>query len=157
MIIEACNKGRTSIEIAESNNISSTSVNNMYNEEVNVSRKQLSEVICIDEFQAPVIEGKYAFIMVDPISSNIIDILPSKRQQYLFHYFYNISKEERNVVKYIITDLCDGYKTVIRTLFPLAKHIADRFHWIRLVIQAVQKNKNRSNEIPFKCRNQRNK
>ncbi len=137
-IIESCNKSRTVLDVSYSTNTSTTTVNRIYDKETHVERGQLSEIVCIDEFRAPVLEGKLAFIMVDPVSGTIIDILPSRKQQYLYNYFYHIDKEERKKVKYVVTDLCPVYVNVIKEMFPKAKHIADRFHWIRIVVNAVQ-------------------
>lgn len=137
-IHKECNYGRTMIDVATTNNVSDTTVNNIYNENIDVERNQLSEIICFDEFKGPATEGKLIFIIVNPIDNEVIDILPSRKQTYLIEYFSKIDIKEREKVKYIVTDLCPVYLYIIKYMFPNARHIADRFHWIRLVTNAVQ-------------------
>ena len=69
--------------------------------------------------------------MGDPLSGDILDILPSRKQEYIYSYFNQIPKEERFSVKYVVSDMFESYRTVVRELFINAIHIADRFHWIR--------------------------
>lgn len=137
-IKKECSYGRTIIDVAYTNNVSDTTVNNIYNENVEIERNPLSEIICIDEFKGPAIEGKLIFIIVNPIDNEVIDILPSRKQTYLIDYFKKIDIKEREKVKYVVTDLCPVYLYIIKSMFPKAKHIADRFHWIRLITNAVQ-------------------
>lgn len=137
-IINDCNKGRTIVDVSETNHISETTVNKTISDNVTVERLPLTKIVCIDEFTAPVLDGKLAFIIVDPLSSSILDILPSRKQPYLYHYFSNIKSEELDSVEYIVSDLCPVYVNVIKDMFPKACHIVDRFHWLRLIINAVQ-------------------
>ena len=137
-IIKECNYGRNTIDVAKTNKVSDTTVNKVYGEIVDVKRNELSEIICMDEFSGPATEGKLVFIMVNPVDNQIIDILPSRKQTYLIDYFSKIDKKEREKVKYVVTDLCPVYIRVIKIMFPNAKHIADRFHWIRIIINAIQ-------------------
>ena len=65
-------------------------MNNIYNENVEIERNPLSEIICIYEFKGPAIEGKLIFIIVNPIDNEVIDILPSRKQTYLIDYFKKI-------------------------------------------------------------------
>ena len=65
-------------------------MNNIYNENVEIERNPLSEIICIYEFKGPTIEGKLIFIIVNPIDNEVIDILPSRKQTYLIDYFKKI-------------------------------------------------------------------
>lgn len=137
-IVKECNYGRNVIDVALTNGVSDTTINTIYGDIVNVKRKELPEIICMDEFSGPSTDGKLIFIMVDPVKSEIIDLLPSRKQTYLMDYFYKIEKKERERVKYVVTDLCPVYVNVIKNMFPKAKHIADRFHWIRIITNAVQ-------------------
>lgn len=40
----------------------------------------LPRVISFDEFKADTAEGKYAFILNDPIHKKVLDILPSRKK-----------------------------------------------------------------------------
>ncbi len=99
-------------------------------------RGKLTRIICIDEFKASTIAGEYAFVIGDPISGKIIDILPSRKQDYIYYYFQSIPDEERFNVKYIVTDLFESYKSIAETLFWKSIHIADRFHWIKPIVNS---------------------
>ncbi len=132
-IVLSCNKGRTIVDVLESLNVTTTTVNNVYDKVTDIERNKLTEVICIDEFKAPVREGKLAFVIIDPYTGSTIDVLPSRRQEYLYNYFNKIPKEERETVKYVVTDLCSVYLNVRKECFIKAIHIVDRFHWIKIM------------------------
>lgn len=135
MIFE-CKDRKSFKTIANDLNVSSATVLKAFNDNVCVDRKTMSRVICIDEFSADTEYGKYALSIGDPETGDILDILPSRTQEYIYHYFNNISLEERNKVKFVITDLCESYRSVVRSLFFKSIHIADRFHWIKLTTNA---------------------
>lgn len=138
IIQEAKNK-QSFKDIAIRCNISQTSTINTFSNSVSISRNELTEIICIDEFKANTEFGKYAFIMADPLTSKIIDVLPSRTQEYIYHYFNQIEPKERFKVKYLVSDMYESFRTVKRELFTDAIHIADRFHWIRCATEAFNK------------------
>ncbi len=99
----------------------------------------MTRIICIDEFKANTIAGKYALIIGDPESGEILDILESRLQDYIYHYFNTIDSSERLSVEYVVTDLSESYRTICRNLFGKSIHIADRLHWIKLTTKAFNK------------------
>ena len=68
-----------------------------------------------------------------------IDVLESRYKHNLCEYFDKFSYAERSKVKYVIMDLWASYKNIAKTYFPSAKIIADRFHYSRYIVQAVDK------------------
>jgi transposase len=56
---------------------------------------------------------------------------------YLREYFANINTLEINKVKIVISDMYDGYSTIISHYFKSAIHIVDMFHVIRLLTTAI--------------------
>ena len=126
-------------DISLESNISDTTVINEFKEHISNYRCKLTSIICIDEFKASTIAGEYALIIGDPISGKILDILPSRKQDYIYDYFQTISLEERESVKYVVTDLFESYRTIVTNLFRNSIHIADRFHWIKLTTEAFNK------------------
>ena len=127
-------------EIANHNNVSIQSVINIFDKYVNEDRLAFPEVICIDEFKnLKSARGKYAFLIYDPLDHNIIDILPDRRIDHLEYYFNHISVLERNNVKYIISDMYEGYRSIIKYYFPNATHVIDAFHYSRYVYDAFNK------------------
>lgn len=126
-------------DISTRTNVSQTTVSNEFKQNIHNYRCKLTRIICIDEFKASTIAGKYALIIGDPETGKILDILPSRLQEYIYYYFNTIDKSERLSVKYVVTDLFDSYRTICKNLFWDSIHIADRFHWIRLTTEAFNK------------------
>ena len=99
------------------------------------NQKNLPKVISFDEFKADTEEGKYAFILNDPIHKKVLDVLPSRKKERLIQYF--TYTENRRSVEYIISDMYEPYLLVQKTMFPHAKYIVDKFHYIRYVMKAL--------------------
>lgn len=124
--------------IAEKNRVSITTV---INELLEISEGiedyvvNLPRVISFDEFKADTNEGKYAFILNDPIHKKVLDILPNRKKEYLIQYFLNI--KNRHSVEFVISDMYEPYLIVTRTMFPKAKYVVDRFHYITYIMDAL--------------------
>ena len=99
------------------------------------NQKNLPKVISFDEFKADTEEGKYAFILNDPIHKKVLDVLSSRKKERLIQYF--TYTENRRSVEYIISDMYEPYLLVQKTMFPHAKYIVDKFHYIRYVMKAL--------------------
>ena len=123
-------------DIAKENCLSETTISNEFRKQIFEYRCPLSEVICLDEFRSSTREGTFALIIGDPISGTILDILPSRKQDYIAYYLQTLKNDEISKVKYIVTDLNIAYRTIIQSYFPKAVHIADRFHVTQLVAKA---------------------
>ena len=126
--------------IAESNNITSGSVRKIlinamseYPEHI----KNLPKIISFDEFKADTNEGKYAFIVNDPIHRKALDILPERKKEYLIQYFTYC--ENRHSVEYVISDMYEPYLLVQQIMFPKAKYVVDKFHYTRYIMDALDK------------------
>ena len=100
-------------------------------------QKKLPKIISFDEFKADTDEGKYAFILTDPIHKKVLDILPSRQKERLIQYFTNT--ENRRSVEYIISDMYEPYLLVQKVMFPHAKYVVDKFHYIRYIMEALDK------------------
>ncbi len=103
--------------IARQLNIDTMTVINTFMDHFTFDRKELSEVICVDEFSANISsENKYACIIGDPVKKEIIDILPSSHLYYLEEYLSKIPKSERMKVKIANIDMRKVYKTVFQVI-----------------------------------------
>ena len=111
-------------------------ISKIFNNHITFLRHKLTVTLCFDEFRATTDAGKYAFIIGDPISGEIIDIIKTTTKDFLENYFNSIPFSERETVKNIVTDLFEPYRSIIHVFFPNAAHIADRFHWIRQATEA---------------------
>ena len=135
-IINECRRVQKFEDIGDRLNISASSVEREFDKNVYIDRLEMTRVIAIDEFKANTEYGKFALAIGDPVSGEIIDILPKKTQEYIQFHLNKLKQDELNTVEYYITDLCESYRTIHRIYFPNATHIADRFHWIKLATKA---------------------
>ena len=93
--------------------VKTPTVINIFMENFSFERKPFGEVICVDEFSAKIdSDNPYACIIGDPVSKEIIDILPSRHKSYLERYLDKIPKEERLNVKIVNIDMWNAYKEV---------------------------------------------
>jgi transposase len=90
---------------------------------------KLPKVLCVDEFKGP--NGKMCFIACDGETSEIITILDYKNSDKLAKYFSSYSKSNRNRVEFLSMDMNAGYNKLLKTVFPNAKLIIDRFHEVQ--------------------------
>jgi len=120
-------------------NISYPTIMRHMNRKFQPRRLKLPEVLSIDEFKNLKNGfGKYAFIMVDPIHRKLIDTFPNRRVDNLVRYFSKIPIQERLRVKIVISDLWDPYRRLVKTVFPRAKLVADKYHFIRQLYWGLQ-------------------
>ena len=123
--------------IAKKRNISIQSVIDIFESYIDFDRVPFGYVLCMDEFKnLKHTKGKYAFVMYDPNAHKINDILEDRIQNTIDSYLYNIDWHEKDKVKYVITDMNEGYRTIIRRHFVNATHIIDTFHFTRYVEDA---------------------
>ena len=123
--------------ISKENNISENTVRNILNESYFYPKyqKNLPKVISLDEFKADTNEGKYAFILNDPIHKKTLDILPSRKKEYLIQYFTHT--ENRHSVEFVISDMYEPYLLVTQIMFPKAKYVVDPFHYTTYIMKAL--------------------
>ena len=123
--------------IANENNISDNEVRNILIESFVYPdyQKNLPRVISIDEFKADTNEGKYAFILNDPIHKKTLDILPNRKKEYLIQYFTHT--ENRHSVEFVISDMYEPYLLVTQAMFPKAKYVVDPFHYTTYIMDAL--------------------
>lgn len=139
VIMEESKKKQSFKDVASRTNVSQTTISNEFRKNIHNYRCKLSRVVCIDEFKASTNLGKYALIIGNPLSGDILDILPSRLQDYIYHYFNTIDDSERLNVEFVVTDLFESYRTICKNLFWKSVHIADKFHWVKLTTEAFNK------------------
>ncbi|MEL5719893.1 ISL3 family transposase [Streptococcus agalactiae] len=124
-------------EIAEETGLSQTSILR-YLENLNLVRKQMPEVLCIDEFKGDSGGKKYQVNIADGKNHEILDILPSREKIYLESYFSKIKKEEREKVKYFVSDMSKTFKEIHDRYFPKSTYLVDKYHYIRQINWALE-------------------
>ena len=125
-------------QIAEDNNVSDDKVRNILKEAMKDYPnylKTLPQVISFDEFKADTSYGKYAFIVNDPIKKKVLDVLPNRKKDYLISYFTRVDNREN--VKYVISDMYEPYLLVTKAMFKNAKYVVDRFHYVTYIMDAL--------------------
>lgn len=152
----------TFTSVAKRYNLSVSTVINIFDEHVRISRRPLPECIGIDEVYAfKSHNSQYICVLVDIVDQKIIDILPSRHKNDLMNYFSLIPLEERAKVKHIAFDMWVTYKIVAKHVFPDITCSVDHFHIIQELNRrvdnvrlSVQKNyKNQIDELEKKKKN----
>lgn len=126
--------------IADKNRVSITTVENEMLDIISGIPKyiiNLPRVVSFDEFKADTQEGKYAFVLNDPIHKKVLDILPNRKKEYLLQYFTHC--KNRHSVEFVISDMYEPYLLVQQIMFPKAKYIVDKFHYTRYIMNALDK------------------
>ena len=95
----------------------------------------LPKIISFDEFKADTRDGKYAFVLNDPIHKKVLDILPNRKKECLIQYLTHC--KNRHSVEFVISDMYEPYLLVTQIMFPKAKYVVDRFHYITYIMDAL--------------------
>jgi len=133
----------TYTQIAKKYHVSVSTVVNLFDKHVQIDRKPFTPVLCLDEFYFNRhSKYKYAFIILDFETKQILDILESRWSVHLRDYFFHIDKKERDQVLYICTDMYQTYIDISKIYFKNASVCIDSFHVIKKIndhLDAVRK------------------
>lgn len=130
----------TFTDVARRYGISATSVINIFDKHVHISRRQLPECLALDEVYAfKSHDSDYVCVIMDYLDKKIVDVLPSRRKYNLLNYFMLIPLEERKKVKYVSFDMWETYRIVVKHVFPDACCITDHFHVIQELTRRVDR------------------
>ncbi len=128
----------TFTSVAKRYDVSKTTVINIFDKNIHVSRKPLPECLGIDEVYAfKSHDSPYVCVLVDCATREVVDILPSRKKDYLIKYFTLIPREERCNVKYVSFDMWHTYSVVSKLCFPNATAMIDHFHLIQELNRCV--------------------
>lgn len=78
---------------------------------------------------------EFASVIIDYPNKRMFEVVEGKTQDELYSSLHHI--EGRENVRNAIVDLCDPFKNFIRTHFPNARIVADKFHVLRLITPAL--------------------
>ena len=130
--------------VARKFHMSDTQIRNIFSSYVDLKRLSLTEFISIDEVYLNIDDShKYAFVIMDFASGQIIDIVSNRWTSTLEKYFLSIPREERLLVKGIISDAYKPYLESVPAFFPNACSILDSFHVISFLIRKLNDHLNR--------------
>lgn len=126
--------------IARKFKVSPSYVHGVFKRYVHMKRLPLSEILSIDEVHLKDDRnGKYALVLHDFMTSQPIDIIPSRRQNVTEAYFADIPISERRLVRYLITDMYKPFINYASKYFPNAVVAVDSFHVVHWIINEIQK------------------
>ena len=128
----------TSSSIASRFHVSDTHVLEVFDRYVKMDRLPLTDAICIDEVFLDMDEYcKYALVIQDFHTGDPIDLLRSRRANVTEPYFVSIPIEERNAVRYLISDMYNQYISYVDKYFPNAVSVVDSFHVIQWITRLI--------------------
>lgn len=128
----------TSSSIASRFHVSDTHVHEVFDRYVRMDRLPLTDAISIDEVFLDMDEYcKYALVIQDFHTGDPIDLLRSRRTNVTEPYFVSIPPEERNAVKYLISDMYNQYIAYVDKYFPNAVPVVDSFHVIQWITRLI--------------------
>lgn len=126
-------------QVAQRFHVSDSYVHQIFMKFVNLKRKPLTEYICIDEVYLNISKNcKYALVIMDFFTGDILDIIESRRQSYTEQYFLSIPIEERNRVKCICCDMYDPYINYTTKYFLHSIAITDSFHVLQWLLKMIR-------------------
>ncbi len=129
----------TFTDLAKKYFLSTNTILNLFDQYCPNKRVKISDVLCIDEFSnVRKSDNKYACMLLDFSSHKIVDIIKNRTLPYLRQYFSKQPLSLRDKVKYIITDMYDGYITIANEFFHNAVIVIDAFHYMTYFTNAIQ-------------------
>ena len=154
-------KKRSEKDIAIDNNVSPNTVERVidsyYELDNKVYKHTLPHVLSFDEFKSvKSADGAMSFQVCNGKNGKIIDIVENRKLNNLMKYFSRYSRESRMNVKVIVIDMYTPYISLIKTMFPNALIVIDKFHLIELISRSLNKTrinlmkKNNENYNKFK-------
>lgn len=123
--------------IAKNCNVSNNMVHRIL-DLISIPRLNLPEVLCIDEFKGNSGNHKYQCSLPYGLTHCVIDILPTRSIDFLYDYFKKIPKNERDKVKFFVSDMSKTFKSIKEKFFKNAIHISDKYHFIRQIQWALE-------------------
>lgn len=146
---------RTTASVARQFNLSDSTVHDIFSQYVDLLRLPLPQYISIDEVYLNISDdSKYAFVIMDFVTGQIVDIVHNRWTSTLEDYFYHIPLEERMNVKAVISDAYGPYKNLCDRFFPSAVPILDSFHVIKYITSKLN---SYVNEVLRRYRNKQKK
>lgn len=139
LIVDAYrNLMETSVSIANRFHVSDTYAHEVFDRYVKMDRLPLTDAISIDEVFLDMDEYcKYALLIQDFHTGDPIDLLKSRRVSVTEPYFVSIPPEERNAVKYLVSDMYNQYIAYVDKYFPNAVPVVDSFHVIQWITRLI--------------------
>lgn len=127
--------GHTQTHLAQTHQISSSSVERWYHDFVEHRVKELEGRACplvlgIDEHFFSRKDG-YATTFADLKNHKVFDVVLGRSEESLKAFLKGLKGRER--VQVVVMDLSETYRSIVQKYFPNAMIVADRFHVVKLL------------------------
>ncbi len=143
-LLKACQSFKSLSEVRQEHQCSSSLVYKVLYEQLEVKLRERKgaywpQVLGIDEHFFSRRKGFTEFVTVftDLKKRKMFEMSLGKDKRSLLEQIKNIPGRER--VRVVVIDLSNGYRSLVRELFPNAKIVADKFHALRLITPALIK------------------
>lgn len=140
MLIVAAYKdlSASSVAIANKFHVSDTHAMDIFDRYVKMDRLKLTDIISVDEVHLDMDPHcKYALVIQNFYTGEPIDLLSSRRTNVTEPYFVSLPPEERNSVRYLISDMYNPYLAFVDKYFPNAVPVVDSFHVIQWITHSI--------------------
>ena len=131
------------VDIAKRYRVSPNTVERIidsYYDDKKLYNHYLPEILSFDEFKSvKSADGAMSFHMCNGKTGKTIDIVEDRRLFKLMKYFSYFTHKARSKVKLIVIDMYSPYVSLIKTMFPNADIIIDKFHLINLISTSLNK------------------
>lgn len=128
----------TSASIAKRFHVSDSHAHDVFDRYVKLDRLPLTDALSVDEVHLDMDDNcLYALVIQDFHTGDPIDLLRSRRTSVTEPYFASIPREERNQVKYLISDMYNPYISYVEKYFPNAVPVVDSFHVLQWIIRSI--------------------
>lgn len=128
--------------IAANHNMSVTMVEKYLDSFVVLPKPTLPTNMGIDEIRSDMAkrrDAKYLGVIIDNDTYNLVEVLPSRNKVDLANFFSSYTKQERDKVQFITTDMWQPYKEVANKYFKNINVACDPFHVIKNLSDAFTK------------------
>lgn len=102
------------------------------------NNQELPQHLSIDEFKSVKdVPGSMSFLFTNVLTHRLTNVVENRQLPYLLDYFMRYPVEVRNNVQTVMMDMYSPYTQLVRTCFPYAKIIIDRFHVVQHMNRAL--------------------
>lgn len=130
-------------DIARKNRISHSTVNRHLHQlysQFHVKKNFLPQHLCFDEFKSvKSVDFHMSFLFLNAENGDLIDIVENRRLTHLTRYFMSFTRNARASVKTVCIDMYTPYIQLIKSCFPNAHIITDRFHTVQLISRSLNR------------------
>jgi transposase len=95
--------------------------------------------LSLDEFSRRKGKGNFATIVTDLDKSSLLEVIDSHKSDDIITVLKQQPQSMREQVEEVSVDMWGGFPKVIKSVFPNAKVVIDRFHVQKLVNKALNK------------------